>query len=229
LYFTDNADVICTSEYKSRPSFDDFYLRLMVGVYFTNGSFVGYQDVDTLFAYCGQYSPPAYLCNSRSIIDGTSQYPAGNNGGNGGYIAPSYMGGGGGGAGSVGLNLASGQAGCGGTGIASSISGAQVFYAGGGGASTSASVTGNGLGAAGGGNGACSNNIQATAGLNNTGSGGGAGQGPNTPAGNGGSGIVILRYPSYLAPATSTTGSPETYIAGAWRVYKFIASGTITF
>jgi hypothetical protein len=32
-----------------------------------------------------------------------------------------------------------------------------------------------------------------------------------------------------LATATSTTGSPETYIAGPWRVYKFVASGTITF
>jgi hypothetical protein len=47
--------------------------------------------------------------------------------------------------------------------------------------------------------------------------------------GAGGSGIVILRYPSYLAPATSTTGGPEMYVAGAWRVYKFVASGTITF
>jgi hypothetical protein len=47
--------------------------------------------------------------------------------------------------------------------------------------------------------------------------------------GAGGSGIVILRYPSYLAPATSTTGSPETYTTGGWRVYKFVASGTITF
>jgi hypothetical protein len=45
----------------------------------------------------------------------------------------------------------------------------------------------------------------------------------------GGSGVVIIRYPSYLAPATSTTGGPEMYVAGAWRVYKFVASGTITF
>jgi hypothetical protein len=45
----------------------------------------------------------------------------------------------------------------------------------------------------------------------------------------GGSGIVIIRYPSYLAQAASTTGSPETYVAGAWRVYRFVASGTITF
>jgi hypothetical protein len=48
-------------------------------------------------------------------------------------------------------------------------------------------------------------------------------------SGFGGSGIVVIRYPSYLAPATSTTGSPQTYIAGSWRVYVWISSGTITF
>jgi hypothetical protein len=47
--------------------------------------------------------------------------------------------------------------------------------------------------------------------------------------GAGGSGIVVIRYPSYQAPAASTTGSPEMIIAGAWRVYTFVASGTITF
>jgi hypothetical protein len=70
------------------------------------------------------------------------------------------------------------------------------------------------------------------AGLANTGGGGGGG-GDSAPANlvaaAGGSGIVIIRYPSYLAPATSTTGSPETYVAGFWRVYRFVASGTITF
>jgi hypothetical protein len=39
----------------------------------------------------------------------------------------------------------------------------------------------------------------------------------------------VIRYPSYLAPATSTTGSPQTYIAGSWRVYVWVSSGTITF
>jgi hypothetical protein len=71
-----------------------------------------------------------------------------------------------------------------------------------------------------------------TTGVANTG-GGGGGAGlisSSARAGAaGGSGIVIIRYPSYLAPATSTTGGPEMYIAGAWRVYKFVASGTITF
>jgi hypothetical protein len=63
----------------------------------------------------------------------------------------------------------------------------------------------------------------------NTG-GGGGGAGNGVYAGSaGGSGIVVIRYPSYLGPAAATTGSPQTYVAGAWRVYVFIASGTITF
>jgi hypothetical protein len=64
----------------------------------------------------------------------------------------------------------------------------------------------------------------------NTGGGGGAYGGIDRAlAGNGGSGIVVIRYSSYLVPATSTTGSPRTYITGNWRVYVFTASGTITF
>jgi hypothetical protein len=67
--------------------------------------------------------------------------------------------------------------------------------------------------------------------LSNTGGGGGGGGATSAVSrgGSGGSGIVIIRYPSYLAPATSTTGSPETYVTGFWRVYRFVASGTITF
>jgi hypothetical protein len=85
------------------------------------------------------------------------------------------------------------------------------------------------IGVAGGGNGGNDvSNISGTAGLANTGGGGGGGaifgKGQN-----GASGIVVIRYPSYLAPATSTTGSPETYVTGFWRVYRFVASGTITF
>ena len=45
----------------------------------------------------------------------------------------------------------------------------------------------------------------------------------------GGSGIVVIRYPSYLRAATSTTGSPQTYITGNWRVYVWTSSGSITF
>jgi hypothetical protein len=75
--------------------------------------------------------------------------------------------------------------------------------------------------------------VSGTDAVANTGSGGGGGGRQsavtNGPAGNGGSGIVIIRYPSYLAPATSTTGSPEMVVGGGYRVYTFITSGTITF
>jgi hypothetical protein len=94
-----------------------------------------------------------------------------------------------------------------------------------------------GIGAAGGGNGCQTSPVSLNSnGLANVGGGGGGGGNPSggTPAvlfngAAGGSGVVVLRYPSYLAPATSTTGSPETYVTGAWRVYRFVASGTITF
>jgi hypothetical protein len=113
-----------------------------------------------------------------------------------------------------------------------------VFYAGGGGGGQEGNalplyggtVVGFG-GAGGGGNGGSGLpelNENGTAGLTNTGGGGGGGS-RNYAGNRGGSGIVIIRYPSYLAPATSTTGSPEMIIAGAWRVYTFVASGTITF
>jgi hypothetical protein len=62
--------------------------------------------------------------------------------------------------------------------------------------------------------------------LANTGGGGGSGQ---LSAGAGGSGIVVIRYPSYLAQATSTTGSPTYYQAVGYNVYVFNSSGTITF
>jgi hypothetical protein len=129
----------------------------------------------------------------------------------------------------VGTNASANLGGNGGTGVISSISGAQIQYAGGGGGATANTSSGNGLGVAGGGNGAINNLKQAVNGLANTGGGGGGGIVASTPAADGGSGIVIIRYPSYLAPATSTTGSPETYVTGAWRVYRFVASGTITF
>jgi len=123
--------------------------------------------------------------------------------------------------------------------LASSISGAQVFYAGGGGGGIDGRTAGNvGLGVGGGGSGGSIGGLGAgtvvpTTGVANTGGGGGGGGVDPLGAGSfgqaGGSGIVIIRYPSYQVAATSTTGSPEMYVAGAWRVYKFVASGTITF
>jgi hypothetical protein len=122
--------------------------------------------------------------------------------------------------------------------LVSSITGSAVQYAGGGGAGFYRGFgTLPGLGGGGGaGDGAFVINTTGNAGLPNTGGGAGGAttdytaNGAVTTAGSaGGSGIVVIRYPAYLAPAKSTTGSPETYIAGAWRVYCFTASGTITF
>ena len=138
---------------------------------------------------------------------------------------------GGGGAGSVGFSPSGATyiGGMGGAGLASSISGAQVFYAGGGGGGTGSGVNNGGLGGGGGGgNGGGAPSPPATSGLANTG-GGGGGWGYLAAGAAGGSGIVILRYPSYQAAAKTTTGSPQTYVAGPWRIYVFIASGTITF
>jgi hypothetical protein len=48
------------------------------------------------------------------------------------------------------------------------------------------------------------------------------------PAGAGGSGIVVIRYPAYLAPAPTAVGA-NTYISGPYRVYVWVSSGSITF
>jgi hypothetical protein len=39
----------------------------------------------------------------------------------------------------------------------------------------------------------------------------------------------VIRYPSNQSAAKSTTGNPQTYVNGPWRVYVFTDSGTITF
>jgi hypothetical protein len=70
--------------------------------------------------------------------------------------------------------------------------------------------------------------VAPTSGTGNTGGGGGSGS-FGIAGGAGGSGIVVLRYPAYLAQATSTTGSPAYYQALGFNVYVFNSSGTITF
>lgn len=113
----------------------------------------------------------------------------------------------------------------------------------------SAPITGGAGGSGGGGNGGdwtqsfsspypyCSQS-----GGTNTGGGGGSGgertdtnQGtaytacpvPGNTCGNGGSGVVIVRYPNTYSDAT-TTGSPTYSNSGGYKTYTFTGSGTIT-
>jgi len=130
--------------------------------------------------------------------------PQGNNGGNsppGGWTG----GGGGGGAGAAGTGGSGGTpstevAGNGGNGVSSSISGSSVARGGGGGGSAAGqSPTGAGLGGSGGGGvgSICqpsSPTRNAGSGTANTGGGGGGAHGSNQTSGNGGSGVVIIRY-----------------------------------
>jgi len=140
--------------------------------------------------------------------------PQGNNGGTGGQAPTARGGGGGGGAGAVGSTgsgsggnggagsfiVQSGFAGCNGT---SGPVSSTKYFAGGGGGGFEAAGGSNGSGGAGGGGAAgCGPNGQGDgkAGTTNTGGGGGGGSrgqpGTNLcqEGGNGGSGIVIIRY-----------------------------------
>ena len=139
----------------------------------------------------------------------------GNNGGvcaanNGTYYSNGAAGGGG--AGAVGSNGGNGFGGNGGAGSnnysswASAtntgvLSNGTYYYAGGGGGGVDTSSTAGTGGVGGGGNGQVYNSTGATAGTANTGSGGGGGGGRNgavsgSGSGTGGSGLVIIRYPS---------------------------------
>ena len=127
----------------------------------------------------------------------------GNNGGSGFAWTSPYAtgGGGGGGAGSAGSNGVYGAGGAGGAGLSSSITGSAIIRAGGGGGSAggnrSANVIGSG-GSGGGGDGGHNSSPPDTlgiAGTANTGSGSGGGNGYGV-TGDGGSGIVIIKYTS---------------------------------
>jgi hypothetical protein len=48
-------------------------------------------------------------------------------------------------------------------------------------------------------------------------------------AANGGSGIVIIRYPATASPPVATTGNPQISYAGGYQIFTFTSSGTITF
>ena len=136
---------------------------------------------------------------------------------------------GGGGAGAVGNPQASGNiGGNGGAGLSSSITGSAVTRAGGGGGASWSSST-NSSGGTGGG-GAGSQNA-GTAGTVNTGSGGGGGgeSGGNKTGGNGGSGIVILRFTTSGNGYDTPTGTHSVATDGSYTVISWTAgSGTFT-
>ena len=155
----------------------------------------------------------------------------GNNGGDGGgYLRGTLAGGGGGGgAGSIGGNgHFGGGAGGGGAGL-QWLNGS--YYAGGGGGSgiyryelhRQGGIGGGGIGGEG-----TYDDFSKLPGTPNTGGGGGGGAG-TAAQGQGGSGVVILRYADSFWPAVVTTGSPTITVDGGYRYYTFTQSGSITF
>ena len=155
---------------------------------------------------------------------GQGTFNQGNSGGTYLSNAPRWAGGGGGGAGAVGTNSSTSFAGNGGAGIASAISGTVTVYAGGGGGGTRDGLIAGTGGVGGGGPGASSSSALGTNGLAGFGGGGGGGgQGDPYAGGNGGSGIVIVRYPGSVQ---FYTGGAVTY-ANGHVVHKFYVTDTL--
>jgi hypothetical protein len=164
-------------------------------------------------------------------------------GGAGAGGGPNQSAGGGGGAGgpgtagaTSGTRLTSGSTGAGGgnggVGLQSSITGTATYYAGGGGGGTNVNDANVGVlptgGSGGGGNGSTTSSGATQGGVNGTVNTGGGGGGGDPEVGfftTGGSGIVILRTTSL---ADSTTGSPTVTYDGAYNIYTFTSSGSIT-
>jgi len=143
---------------------------------------------------CHASSPYAGQSGGSGNTPSTSP-SQGNDGGNG--VDSATISGGGGGAGAAGGTGSGSTAGVGGAGTASSITGSSVTYSGGGGGCSYNGTPGPG-GAGGGGTGgtgAGAGSNSPTSGSTNTGGGGGGMYNYNASyVGNGGSGIVILRY-----------------------------------
>jgi hypothetical protein len=140
-------------------------------------------------------------------------------------------GGGGGGAGQLGGNASSGAGGVGGNGVSSSITGTPTTRAGGGGGGRRNTTGRSAGGSGGGGDGGGATTYNGGNASVNTGSGGGAGGDISGTGGNGGSGIVIIKYPDTFTisnPGGGLTSSTAT--AGGFKVTSFTAgTGTIQF
>lgn len=146
----------------------------------------------------------------------------GSQGGNGGNSSGPSMwtgngGGGGGGNGYAGTSTG----GAGGVGYLSSISGSATYYAGGGGGTGYNSAGGAGGAGGGGGGGDVYWNSQGAPGTNGLGGGGGSGYQGKA----GGSGVVIISYPTGDLPG-ATGGTITT--SGGNTIHTFTSNGTFT-
>lgn len=172
-------------------------------------------------------------------IDGATGQPGaggagtpgqGYDGGRGSSGATAGNGGGGGGAGEVG-GAASGTAsgagisGKGGSGLASSITGATIYYGGGGSGGRWVDGAYGLPGVTGGGRGGTGDSIAGLPGIANTGGGGGGGGGAAAAGGNGGSGVVIVRYGNTGSIVAS--GGSES-VSGAYKIHRFAGNGSLT-
>jgi len=176
---------------------------------------------------------------SYSNPGGSGTTNQGNSGGTGSSNPGSvnrYRGGGGAGASQSGAN--GDTSGNGGDGISytsgqNSITGSASSYAGGGGGGVYSTGVAAGTGGLGGGGNGASNTGNGASALTNTGSGGGGAAGAaNYNGGNGGSGIVILRYATADVDSYATTGlTPTETTDGADTILSFttVGTGTITF
>lgn len=158
----------------------------------------------------------------NSYIGASGTVGQGNNGGNG--TAPdagcNAAGGGGGGGGGIGGVGTTSMAGAGGSGFISYLTGVLMIYGAGGAGSTTCAGPTKGVADTGGGAGTGAN------GTTNLGGGGGGQVGSNV-AGAGGSGIVIISFPTGSITA-SATGAYTTSIFGTNTIYKFTGNGTFT-
>lgn len=187
----------------------------------------------------------AWSISNQGQVAGTGTANQGFDGALGGNQTSAYGegSGGGGGASAAGTQGINGTRPNGGAGLSVSITGSAVDYAGGGGGATTCAspnnTTNGGLGGTGGGGngGYCSSgNESGGNGTANTGGGGGGGGSTGTPAsvkgtaGDGGSGIVILRYPISKTITAGAGLTSSTTVDGSFKVTTFTAgTDTISF
>jgi hypothetical protein len=156
--------------------------------------------------------------------------------------ASTRYGGGGGGAGQKGAEaVQAGGSSEGGHGITSDIAGTgrwtasavfePMMYGGGGGGGALATTRPNAGGLGGGGKGGGSTATAGNSGNVNTGGGGGGGGAGASPllGGTGGSGIVIISYPTAVVLAGTSGSNVLLTEVNGQRVHSFYSSGTITF